>query len=465
MKSENTDLLSIQSNLLNRSRRNLLVKIAKFEIKTIVGIATEAGCINPYNESKIEKLSSVNKVHSKLIYNEFSIREENRSNFGVTNKDGKVNFAYLGGILHDHRDALGIEFDEDFYARSQRLPYLYGIFRGQRNLVEHRESSGPNQEELITLFGAILSVLALSSPEHDEVKTEINGYKEDVDKFMKILTGDVSGADDLQGENEELEKENEELNNKLNEEREAKRRLERQLDRETSNESKMLKSLDDSSDRTIEKISELAEKIEASQDVIIPKRMMKEIGEINSKLISLEETVQTESRKVIDRVSETVDSDIEDEEDYQVDEDDDDSLEESEEESENEDSEMLDADVFREILRESRIEEGANDERGGELTPLMAEAKLRALRSKIRREMDVPIDPWQNICMIRPIVSEALIAAQYGGMNTIDDWKSIPNIARKYRRHQGIMDRQLAKYGEEMMDIYRSVERRYVDND
>lgn len=129
MSSENTDLLRIQSNLLNRTRRDLLVKIAKFEIKKIVGIATESGCINPYNESKIEQLSSVNRVHSKLIYNEFSVREEHRKNFGVKTNDGKVNFSFLGGILHDHREVLSAEFGEDSYVRSQRLPYLYGIFR------------------------------------------------------------------------------------------------------------------------------------------------------------------------------------------------------------------------------------------------------------------------------------------------------------------------------------------------
>lgn len=87
----------------------------------------------------------------------------------------------------------------------------------------------------------------------------------------------------------------------------------------------------------------------------------------------------------------------------------------------------------------------------------MAEDRLRDLRDKIGREMGVR--PWQNICMTQPIVRQALWHANRGKVDTLDDWRHLPAVYEKYTEHGESMKRQVERYGEEMMSIYRRVER------
>ncbi len=92
-----------------------------------------------------------------------------------------------------------------------------------------------------------------------------------------------------------------------------------------------------------------------------------------------------------------------------------------------------------------------------DITPSMAEDRLRDLRDKIRSEMEV--DPWQNICMTQPIVRQAVWHANRGEVDTLDDWRHLPEVHKKYTEHGESMERQIERYGDEMMSIYRRVER------
>ena len=92
-----------------------------------------------------------------------------------------------------------------------------------------------------------------------------------------------------------------------------------------------------------------------------------------------------------------------------------------------------------------------------DITPSMAEDRLKDLRDKIRREMSV--EHWENICMMKPIVQDGLLLASLGDIETLDDWRGLSSVRQRYAEHRDVMERQIARYGEEMMSIYRRVER------
>ena len=93
------------------------------------------------------------------------------------------------------------------------------------------------------------------------------------------------------------------------------------------------------------------------------------------------------------------------------------------------------------------------------LTPSMAMEKLRELRDRIRREAEDSLEPWENICMLNPIVSEAVKIAATRGLTTISDWRALPDVSTRLQRSDRKMEIQIAKYGDEMMEIYGRVER------
>ena len=91
------------------------------------------------------------------------------------------------------------------------------------------------------------------------------------------------------------------------------------------------------------------------------------------------------------------------------------------------------------------------------LTLSMAKEKLRDLRNRIERETGAK--PWENICMMAPIVQEALASASARGLSDVEDWLGLPAVMERYPDKKPEMDRQLEKFGEAMMAIYRRVER------
>ncbi len=93
-----------------------------------------------------------------------------------------------------------------------------------------------------------------------------------------------------------------------------------------------------------------------------------------------------------------------------------------------------------------------------------AERNLRALRDQIRRE-NPDVKPWENICMLRPVVEQALQGAAEGKLGTVEAWKQLPAVRQKFRDPDAMRkrDAQLEKYGDPMMAIYRRVE--WADDD
>lgn len=459
---KNIPIVDMPGKILSASKQMLLVKIAKFEFEDVLKTSADIGLVAGYDHSHLTKnIAQFPHINShKLFHSRFPLKKElrltlNREKISLQ----KAYFNQLGDLFYENQQLLGSgrNFNKErFCVRSSELPKLYRIAHEYRNIWAHPDEN--LSEELVSppklfiLCGAILSILDLSSPKHKEVEADIKDYKKDVDDCMKILADEISETEDSREEMKELKEENQKLHKELEDERKAMKRLERQLDEKASDEEKILRSLDDASDRIIEKF-EITRKNQSEESDSISEHIAEEFEKIGSKLNSVFEIVHSESQKIIEHVSkapELGDDSNDMEEDDQIDEyeDEEDDFEDSGEEEdgyEDDEEEEFDEDEEDDIDR---------------LTPLMAEAKLRALRDKIRREMGVEIDPWENICMIRPIVSEAITRAQYGDMNTIDDWKDLRSVEKKYRRHRAIMDRQLDEYGEEMMDIYRSVERR-----
>ena len=107
--------------------------------------------------------------------------------------------------------------------------------------------------------------------------------------------------------------------------------------------------------------------------------------------------------------------------------------------------------------RDSR-EQRAAPQPAEDLVPGEAEEELRRLRNQIRRE-NPDLAPWENICMLRPIVEEALRAAAEGKLPTRSEWKQLPSVRDKFQEdeQQRKRDEQLDRYGDEMMGIYERV--------
>ena len=100
----------------------------------------------------------------------------------------------------------------------------------------------------------------------------------------------------------------------------------------------------------------------------------------------------------------------------------------------------------------------------GRLTPAMARQRLRELRDRISSE-NRRLKSWENICMVRPIVHASIQAASEGRLESLDDWRSLPEVREKFAtaKSRRKMDEQLSRYGEEMMTIYSLVERQQYD--
>lgn len=447
--------------LLNDDNQELFVKIARINIKHIINTAVGYGLIRPYNLDEINSTLDFNEVCELFK----SLRLESN-----ISKGEKYWISQIGTNLHHALRKKRLrrspqEYNILFRLRCQQLPNLYGVLLEHRNMQAHSQAHrargydpGTNTH-FMSLCSTILSILDLSCKKPDGVLD----LEERVCDFVEMLAGEIlKDRIEEEGEDEKAQDKSEMiigLRNALDESEKQKTslreisteqkkiieelkqkngRLRERLDNENPAGEKLVKFIEEKSEQLIQEFQEASKEMQSGN-----KKVMDHVSDA---MEGIENTVEGIESKIKSEelINASSDSEYEEEDDGDFEESDD-------EEDEYEDDE------------EEDFDEDDEEEEIDRLTPLMAEAELRKLRNRIRREMDV--EPWENICMIRPIVSEALVAAQYGGMNMIDDWKRVRNIERKYRRHRAIMDRQLAEYGEEMMEIYRRVERRYVDND
>ncbi|MYE14118.1 MAG: hypothetical protein F4X99_21160 [Gammaproteobacteria bacterium] len=312
----------------------------------------------------------------------------------------------LAGVARALRSAMRRRPDAlMFRKRCQHLPRLYQVLMEHRNLQQHHVNEHPTTAEVAALCGVILSILDICPLGSD--RTE--GLKTECLELIRAVT--VSEEEtDLSTRLAEQQRENKDLKAEL-------ARLREQTAR--GNDASELESLEV---RLGGRLSAAVEQVTA------------EIASSTEKLavaITLSE-VERESLAMLQ-----AESDVMAERMWP--------------------DEMLDA--LESSATPSNAPQQGEDRRRepSDITPSMAEDRLKDLRDKIRREMSV--EHWENICMMKPIVQDGLLLASLGEIETLDDWRGLSSVRQRYGEHRDVMERQIARYGEEMLNIYRRVER------
>lgn len=285
---------------------------------------------------------------------------------------------------------------------------LLELVRVHRNRQQHQRRERPTPAQVRSLSSAILHLLDLASG-----KLRSLPDWQALEREARVAIGAV-GEDPgpLQGQIDELKRENRSLT-------ERNRSLEQLASKATISVSDIQELIASRHEETVTRICD---------------RLGEESGRIRSTLSDYTAHVTEQQREVARRVSElapgTVPSPA-----------------------------RPTPQAGRPSLRPSPAEQS-----GVQLGLAAAEKELRSLRDRIRNE-NPDVKPWENICMLRPIVEQAVQAAADGNLKTLEQWKRLPAVRQKFSDAAAVAkrDAQLRKYGEPMMAILRRIESAEAD--
>lgn len=401
------DLNKDYSDLLATEHQRTLVKVAQQIFANVVRLSVTAKLIDEPDLN--QDMPSELKGTGELFSTEFRLTAALGSE--------EVRYARLGHQFNRYKKRLGSRPDNLFRKRSEMVPSLYRTLWQHRNIIAHEYDAG-TVPRVVGLCGTILGILELSpaaGDESEELRRQCEEAVWSVAEGMKSQHGhdlrEQGTTRDNQAEAEKhavrtLEKEN--------------LKHERQRDVPESRQRRTL-SLPDARTNTATRL----DRIETTVDQIASR--LEEVGNSAEKGLAVTESVASDLDRSIELTKEAL------------------------------------ARVERKVLLyEDEVPDFELDEpdlvedEPNLLTVSMAKEKLRALRDRIERE--TAAKPWENICMMNPIVRVALGVASKRGLADIDDWRALPIVQERYGEHSVTMDRQLEVYGEAMMEVYKQVE-------
>ena len=402
------DVTRTYDELLSNENRTRLTEVAARICANVVGTAIEVGLIEDSPAWEAAEVPTDLLMTRGLFSTRFDLAAGPES--------GPVHYRALGHAFHQNRHSLGREPDQVFRLRAQMVPALYDLVREHRNLNQHVNNSG-TPTRVISLCGAILGILDLSTPGVDSdslrqqcesaVLTVAEGLTEQRDQDRRESGSETSEPPRAEKRRtEELEAEVEQLRAEVG-------RLKRQQERPK------IRLKPQARNRRLDAIDSTINQIAT--------RLHQVVSETRSGFAEANEIARGVDRK-IGLLNETI------------------------------------AHAQRDVASGEDRGDGDipySDTGWGDaprvLTVAMAREQLRQLRNRI--DAGGGVQPWQNICMVSPIVDTALDVAAQTGLSTVDEWLAVDIVQQRYARHTEVMDRQIKDFGEEMMDIYRQVER------
>ena len=402
------NLTDIYSGLLGVDNKRMLTKIAARIFASVVGLSVKAGLIvKPRDEMEVPSdLLDTGDLFSQAFNRTARIGS------------GEIRYRSLGYEYWQNRRQLSEPYTSLLRRRSQMIPTLYGVLREHRNIISHEHDDLGTTPRIVGLCGTIMSILELAPP-HADVDLECLN--------QQCESAITAVADGVKSQHRQDRRERgEEISEPLDDEQrsaleEEIRRLRQQVQLLEAQKTKPKLALPSSTrvarDLRLEKIDDIdrsMQNIMSRLDGIasVTENSFKGLATaLDRKLDLFSETVSRAQRAVP-----SFDDEIPD----------------------------IPADAFE------------RDE-APKLTLSMAKEKLRELRNRIERETGAK--PWENICMMDPIVLAALASASTHGLSGVEDWLELPAVMERYPGKRAVMDHQLNIFGEEMMTVYRRVER------
>ncbi|MYE25133.1 MAG: hypothetical protein F4Y01_14525 [Gammaproteobacteria bacterium] len=384
----------LYARLLKGPNQEFLTEVATPIIRNVLGDASRMGLIEEDGEGP-PSFRELTEVRDWFRNTRFQARS-------VTGKT-RVRFSQIGRL----RGKKGRGLAGLARRRCECIPSLYEVLVDHRNVWAHEHEDDGSRAQVVGLCGVVMSVLDLSTGLDVE---QVEGVIRECDEALALVVRDA--IDDRE---EDLREANEATDAVEGGRRPKDGLTEAVAGRETGEEAasedgRLQDALMSRIDETLKEMSSgLSEIGHLREEIVSANRLAAGVGE---KVDALAVAVRVES--------EERDEEPEDQGEY--------------------------------LEREEAVNEGA----GSPLTVAMAQARLRTLRNRIRNELGV--EPWENICMIKPIVEAGLRIASEGGLRTLEQWESIPEVEGRLQMHRWKMGEQLAAYGEEMMAIYRRVE-------
>ena len=407
------NLDKVYSDLLATEHQRTLVNVAHQIFVNVVRLSVKAKLIDEpdLNQEMPSELARTGELFSREFRLTAALGSE------------EARYTRLGHQFNRYKRHLSESPDKLFRKRSEMVPSLFGTLRQHRNIIAHEYDAG-TVPRVVGLCGTILGILELSPAVGDEseelrqqcesaVCTVAEGMKShhDHDLRERGTTHDDQAEAEKPGVRE-LEEENP--------------RAKRKMDVPESRQRRTL-SLPGARNSTATRL----DRIETTVDQIASR--LEEVGNSAEKGLAVTQSVASDLDRSIELTKEAL--------------------------ARAERKVLLYEDEVPDIELDGPdlVEDEPNL-----LTVSMAKEKLRALRDRIERE--TAAKPWENICMMDPIVRAALRVASERGLTDIDDWRALPIVQERYGRHSVAMDTQLDVYGEAMMEVYRQVEES-VDQD
>ena len=401
------NLTDIYCGLLGVDNKRMLTKVAAHIFANVVGLSVKAGLI-------VEPRGT-EEVPSDLLETAdlFSQAFNKAARIG----SGEIRYRSLGYEYWQNRRQLSEPYTSLLRRRSQMIPSLYGVLREHRNIISHEHDDPGTTPRIVGLCGTIMSILELAPP-HADVDLECLN--------QQCESAIAAVADGVKSQHRQDRRERgEEISEPLDDEQrsvleEEIRRLRQQVQFLETQRTRQKLALPSST--RVAKDSRLAkiDDIDRSMHDIVSR-----LDGIASVTENAFKGIATALDRKLDQFSETVtraqravppfDDEIPD----------------------------IPADAL-------------DPDEPPKLTLSMAKEKLRELRNRIERETGAK--PWENICMMDPIVLAALASASTHGLCGVEDWLELPAVTERYPGKRTVMDHQLDMFGEEMMAIYRRVE-------
>lgn len=397
------DLNRTYTELLNGENRMVLTKVAAHVFANVVATAIKDGLVEDSFAPKAEKLPT-DLLQTRDL---FSTRFDMTAGLQSTS----VAYKSLGYAFERNRHALGRSPDQLFRRRSQMVPALYELVREHRNLIMHENDSG-TAPRVISLCGAILGILELSTPEVDA-----HSLRRQCESAVLLVGKGMTDQRDQDRRESGIDTAGKRPEARPTEELEAEiGRLQAEVGRLKAQQARPEITLT-ASNRRLEEIDSTVREIA---------RRLDQVASETQSAVAESQAVAREVDRKIGLLTETV------------------------------------ADTQRGVVDGEDREEvhfpfhDTDTEDTPKLTVSMAREQLRQLRNRIYGSGSV--QPWENICMMSPIVDMALHVASEDGLSTIDDWLALDVVQERHLRHSEVMDRQIKEFGEEMMGVYRQVE-------
>ena len=403
------NLTHIYCDLLGVDNKRVLTNIAVQIYANVVGISVRAGLI-------VEPLGT-DEMPSELPHTTALFSQT----FNLTGRfgSGEVRYRSLGHEFSRNKQHLSEPYTDLLRRRSQTIPTLYSVLREHRNIISHEQDDPGTTPRIVGLCGTIMSILELAPPEVDS-----EDMKQQCESAIAAVADGVKSQhrQDLRERGEEIsEPLDDEQRRALESENRTLRQQIRFLESQRARSRLALRGGNRyTRDLRIEKI----DNIDQSMKDIVSR--LDGIASATEGALSASRGLATDLERGFDRLVDTV--------------------------SQVRRTVISPDDEVPDIpAGDAEFEEAPN------LTLSMAKEKLRELRNRIERETGAK--PWENICMMAPIVQEALVYASNHGLSDIDDWLGLPAVMERYPDKKSEMDHQLEMFGESMMAIYRRVER------